>query len=29
VKRNEVPLFPLDTVLFPGGTLGLRVFELR
>ncbi|HEU0276808.1 MAG TPA: LON peptidase substrate-binding domain-containing protein [Rhodanobacteraceae bacterium] len=29
MKRNEVPLFPLDTVLFPGGTLGLRVFELR
>ncbi len=29
MKRDQVPLFPLDTVLFPGGTLGLRVFELR
>lgn len=29
MKRSEVPLFPLDTVLFPGGMLGLRVFELR
>lgn len=29
MKRDEVPLFPLDTVLFPGGILGLRVFELR
>lgn len=29
MKRDEVPLFPLDTVLFPGGMLGLRVFELR
>ena len=26
---NEVPLFPLNTVLFPGGLLPLRVFEQR
>lgn len=25
----ELPLFPLHTVLFPGGRLGLRVFEKR
>jgi len=25
----EMPLFPLHTVLFPGGTLALRVFEVR
>ena len=25
----ELPLFPLATVLFPGGTLGLRIFEPR
>jgi len=25
----EVPLFPLRTVLFPGGTLPLRIFEQR
>jgi len=25
----ELPLFPLDTVLFPGGQLSLRVFETR
>jgi Lon protease-like protein len=25
----ELPLFPLQTVLFPGGTLALRVFEPR
>lgn len=25
----EVPLFPLNTVLFPGGTLGLKIFEQR
>ena len=25
----DLPLFPLATVLFPGGTLGLRVFEPR
>jgi len=26
---NELPLFPLQTVLFPGGPLALRVFEAR
>lgn len=26
---SSLPLFPLDTVLFPGGTLALRVFEVR
>lgn len=26
---NEVPLFPLNTVLFPGGVLPLRIFEPR
>ncbi|HEY8520935.1 MAG TPA: LON peptidase substrate-binding domain-containing protein [Gammaproteobacteria bacterium] len=26
---HEVPLFPLHTVLFPGGPLALRVFEAR
>ncbi|MGB5102361.1 MAG: LON peptidase substrate-binding domain-containing protein [Steroidobacteraceae bacterium] len=25
----EIPLFPLNTVLFPGGPLGLRIFEAR
>lgn len=25
----EIPLFPLRTVLFPGGPLGLRIFEAR
>ena len=25
----EVPLFPLNTVLFPGGPLPLRIFETR
>jgi len=29
VKRHEIPLFPLNAVLFPGGTLGLRIFEAR
>ena len=27
--RNAVPLFPLNSVLFPGGLLPLRVFEQR
>ena len=27
--RGEVPLFPLNTVLFPGGPLSLRIFEPR
>ncbi len=26
---TELPLFPLDTVLFPGGLLPLRIFEPR
>lgn len=26
---DETPLFPLNTVLFPGGRLGLKVFEAR
>lgn len=26
---NEIPLFPLMTVLFPGGPLPLRIFETR
>jgi Lon protease-like protein len=28
-RRGDVPLFPLHTVLFPGGRLPLRVFEQR
>jgi Lon protease-like protein len=27
--RTEIPLFPLNTVLFPGGPLPLRIFEAR
>lgn len=27
--RTELPLFPLNTVLFPGGPLPLRIFEPR
>ena len=27
--RDELPLFPLGTVLFPGNTLPLRIFEPR
>jgi len=27
--RKDIPLFPLNTVLFPGGLLRLRVFEQR
>ena len=26
---NSLPLFPLGTVLFPGGVLALRIFEVR
>ena len=26
---EELPLFPLQTVLFPGGLLSLKVFEAR
>ena len=29
MKRHEIPLFPLNAVLFPGSTLGLRIFEAR
>jgi len=29
VTREDIPLFPLSTVLFPGGPLGLRIFEQR
>lgn len=29
VKRSEIPLFPLNAVLFPGSMLGLRIFEAR
>ena len=29
VAERDVPLFPLNTVLFPGGLLPLRVFEQR
>jgi len=28
-EEIDVPLFPLQTVLFPGGTLSLKVFEQR
>ncbi len=28
-QKYEIPLFPLRTVLFPGGTLPLRIFEPR
>ena len=27
--RHEIPIFPLNTVLFPGGTLQLKIFEQR
>jgi Lon protease-like protein len=29
IERAEIPLFPLGTVLFPGGPLPLRIFETR
>jgi Lon protease-like protein len=29
VTTNDIPLFPLNTVLFPGGYLPLRIFEQR
>jgi Lon protease-like protein len=29
VNRADIPLFPLSTVLFPGGPLSLRIFEPR
>ena len=29
-ERNlEIPIFPLNTVLFPGGVLPLKIFEQR
>ena len=28
-ERSEIPLFPLNTVLFPGGILPLKIFEQR
>lgn len=27
--HHEIPIFPLNTVLFPGGTLQLKIFEQR
>lgn len=29
MQQTEIPLFPLNTVLFPGGVLPLRIFERR
>ena len=29
MTASEIPLFPLNTVLFPGGVLPLRIFEPR
>lgn len=29
LKLTQLPLFPLQTVLFPGGRLPLRIFEVR
>jgi Lon protease-like protein len=29
MRRQNIPLFPLHTVLFPGGVLPLRIFEPR
>lgn len=28
-RRLRIPLFPLGTVLFPGGVMPLRIFEMR
>jgi Lon protease-like protein len=28
-EPRDIPIFPLNTVLFPGGVLGLKVFEPR
>jgi Lon protease-like protein len=28
-RRDTVPIFPLGTVLYPGGVLPLRIFEVR
>lgn len=29
VNQDDIPLFPLNAVLFPGGALALRIFEPR
>ncbi len=29
MNQDDIPLFPLNTVLFPGGQLSLRIFEPR
>ena len=29
LKRSSLPLFPLGSVLYPGGVLPLRIFEVR
>ncbi len=29
MASDDIPLFPLNTVLFPGGSLALRIFEPR
>ncbi len=29
MKHDDIPLFPLSSVLFPGGPLSLRIFEQR
>ena len=29
MSANDIPLFPLNAVLFPGGPLSLRIFEQR
>ncbi|MCK5724108.1 MAG: LON peptidase substrate-binding domain-containing protein, partial [Gammaproteobacteria bacterium] len=29
LEKINIPLFPLDAVLFPGGVLPLRIFEPR
>ena len=29
LEANDIPIFPLNTVVFPGGVLPLRVFERR
>jgi hypothetical protein len=29
VNHNDIPIFPLPVVLFPGGYLPLRIFEQR
>ncbi|MDP2057237.1 MAG: LON peptidase substrate-binding domain-containing protein, partial [Thiobacillus sp.] len=29
LEQSSLPLFPLNTVVFPGGQLPLRIFEQR